>query len=123
MMPTERKEAEGLDPTLALAFAPVHKRAFGMATGLTFGLLLFLLTAVAVVRTGAPPMLYSIRFLIPWHDVTWAGAVLGSLSGGFAFFVAGWFLAFVRNATLAVLVWMARTEAELAQSRDFLDHI
>ena len=118
-----RHERDGLEGDLALAFAPLHKRAFGLATGLTFGAALFVVTALAVLRGGAPPILRSVHYLIPLHDVSWTGAVLGAISGGVAFFVAGWFLAFVRNTALATSIWIVRTRSELEQTRDFLDHI
>ncbi len=116
-------DADGMHPGLALAFAPVHKRAFGMAVGIVVGFTVFLATAWCIVRGDPPPIVYGLRFLVPMHDVTWAGAVLGSLSSAFAAFVAAWFLAFCRNAVLFSSIWLARTRAELEQTRDFLDHI
>ena len=41
----------------------------------------------------------------------------------FVGFVGGWFLAFCRNFVLAATVFWVRTKANLAASRDFLDHI
>jgi hypothetical protein len=38
-------------------------------------------------------------------------------------FVAGWFVAFVRNFVVTVSVFALRTRAELSQTSDFLDHI
>lgn len=114
---------DDLTREMALAFAPLHKRAFGLAVGLTFGLALFVVTAIALLRGDPPGILLRVRFLIPLHDVSWSGAILGSLSAAFAFFCAGWFLAFVRNFVLALSIWVLRTRAELGQTRDFLDHI
>lgn len=109
---------------MELAFAPIHKRAFGTAIGLVFGLLIFLVTAVALVRGGDYPLILDrIRFLVPMYDLSWRGAVLGSLSTAFAFFCAGWFLAFARNLVLAASIWLLRTRYELSQTQDFLDHI
>jgi hypothetical protein len=39
-----------LPPQLALAFAPLHKRAFGTALGLACGLLFFGFTAMYLIR-------------------------------------------------------------------------
>jgi hypothetical protein len=119
----DRDFEDDLNRELALAFAPLHKSAFGFAVGLTFGVGLFVVTALAVVRGGPPDILSRVRFLIPLHDVSWSGAILGSLSASFAFFCAGWFLAFVRNLVLALSIWVLRTRAELDQTQDFLDHI
>jgi hypothetical protein len=57
------------------------------------------------------------------YAVSPTGAVVGGLWAGFAGFVGGWFLAFVRNLTVAVIVFLIRTRATLATNRDFLDHI
>lgn len=109
---------------MEMAFAPLHKRAFGTAVGLVFGLALFLVTSVAVIRGGDyPAVLNRIPFLVPTYSLTWTGAVLGSLSVAFGLFCAGWFLAFSRNLVLAMSIWVLRTRAELSQTQDFLDHI
>lgn len=108
---------------LTLAFAPLHKRAFGTAVGITVGGVLFLITAVSILRGNPPDALFAVRYVLPLYDVTWTGAVLGSLSAALAAFCAGWFLAFCRNIVIALGVWSVRTRAELAQTRDFLDHI
>lgn len=114
---------DALPDDLALAFAPLHKRALGTALGLVAGLAVFAVTAWSIVVPGAPDFVYRLHFLLPGHAVDWRGAVVGGISAAFAFFVGGWFLAFCRNFVLAASIWMARTRAELDQTRDFLDHI
>jgi hypothetical protein len=106
-----------------LVFAPLHKRAFGTAVGLVIGSAILLVTVYSLVRSGAPPFVYLLANYFPGYSISWAGALIGFAWGVFAFFVAGWFTAFVRNFVLAANVWIARTRAELAQTRDFLDHI
>ena len=59
----------------------------------------------------------------PGYTVSWSGAVIGFAWAAFAFFVAGWCCAFVRNFTIVASVWLVRTRAELVAARDFLDHI
>lgn len=108
---------------LTLAFSPLHKRAFGMAVGITAGAALFLVTAWSLVRGDPPYLLQSLRYVLPLYDVTWPGAILGSVSAALAAFCAAWFLAFCRNLVVALGIWLVRTRAELAQTRDFLDHI
>ena len=71
----------------------------------------------------APQLIYLLRYFLPGHALTWVGALKGSISAAFAFFVAAWFVAFCRNFVLAAQIWIARTRAELGQTRDFLDHI
>lgn len=118
--------ASGQEPPrdeLTMAFSPLHKRAFGMAVGITAASALFLATAWIILRGHPPYLLQSLSYLLPLYDVTWQGAVLGSLSAGLASFCAAWFLAFCRNLVIAISIWLLRTRAELVQTRDFLDHI
>src|SRR5574341_1243790 len=110
--------------SLALAFAPLHKRAFGMAIGIAFGLVVFLLTAVALLRPPQPG--FSLDLLAQYfagYTVPWQGALVGTAWGFVAGFVGGWFFAFCRNFVLATWLFIARTRAELSATRDFLDHI
>ena len=115
-------ETEGLEE-LVLAFAPIHKRALGMAVGSVMAGLVFVVTAWGVLVPEPPTFLFLLGYFLPGHDVSWVGAVRGAISAGFGAFVAAWFLAFCRNFFLAASVWVARTRAELSQTRDFLDHI
>jgi hypothetical protein len=124
-MPMETmRSADPLTNILAKAFAPLHKRALGLATGLTAGFLLFAVTAFHVIARPetAPPIQLLSQYLYG-YDVTWQGAFVGLWWGFVVGFVAGWFLAFVRNFALATWIFVVRTRAELAQTRDFLDHI
>lgn len=121
-----------MDPTrsvplthlLESAFAPLHKRALGVATGLTLGLGLFAITAFhLVVRPASAPPIELLAQYLYGYEVSWRGALLGSWWGFVVGFVGGWFVAFVRNFSLAAWIFVIRTRAELAQTRDFLDHI
>jgi len=55
--------------------------------------------------------------------VSWRGAMVALAWGFFVGFVAGWFVAFCRNLTMATLLFVTRTRAELTATRTFLDHI
>ena len=112
-----------LPEDLALAFAPIHKAAFGVALALPMAGLVFLTTAYATVRSGFPEWMYLLANYYPGYTVSWSGAFIGFGWSAFTFFVAGWFLAFWRNLAVASSVWIARTREELAATRDFLDHI
>jgi hypothetical protein len=124
--PTER----ALPGRLALAFQPLHKRAFGIAVGLAAGLLVLVATLVVLVRggggAGVPETSMSLGLLRQYfygYSVTWAGALVGFAWGFVVGFTGGWFVAFCRNLVLAVSIFLVRTRAELFQTRDFLDHI
>ena len=113
-----------LSQELLLAFAPLHKAAFGVAIGTVCALLVFVATAVTLLRhtqTLVPLELLAVYFR--GYSVSWSGALVGAVWGGFAGFVFGWFTAFCRNFIMAVSLFVIRTRAELARTRDFLDHV
>lgn len=113
-----------MERALLLAFAPVHKRAFGVAVGLVAGLLVFAATAVRLLvgPEGRTDMSLLAQYFAGYSE-SWRGAFVGLGWGFVVGFVAGWFAAFVRNLAMAVWLLVARTRADLAATRDFLDHI
>ncbi|MHB1223771.1 MAG: hypothetical protein ACYC2G_06935 [Gemmatimonadaceae bacterium] len=117
-------DAVAADRALRLAFAPLHKRAFGVAVGLAVGLAIFVVTAARLLAgpEGVTYLSLLSQFLAGYEE-SWIGALIG-LGWGFAVgFVAGWFAAFVRNLVLATYLFLVRTRADLLATRDFLDHI
>jgi hypothetical protein len=119
----EPEEEESLPPSATLLFAPVDKRAFGVAIGTVTGFGIFALTAIDLVR-GIPwrGLRLLNEYFVGYH-LTWKGALIGLLWGFAAGFCAGWFVAFTRNLSLAISIFILRTRAELDTTRDFLDHI
>jgi hypothetical protein len=109
---------------LERAFAPLHKRAFGLAVGLTAGFGVWCVTAFHVIMQpeGGPPIGLLAQYFYG-YNITWGGAFIGLWWGFVAGFAAGWFVAFLRNLSLATWIFKARTTAELSQTSDFLDHI
>jgi membrane protease YdiL (CAAX protease family) len=121
---TESRADGGASRELTLAFAPLHKRAFGMACGIVSGLFFFLLTAVYLLRQPAQgPNLSLLAEYFAGYTVSWAGALVALAWGFVVGFVAGWFTAFSRNLIIAASLFITRTRAELRATRDFLDHI
>lgn len=111
-----------LPPSLALAFAPVHKLALGVAVGLVCALLVSAITAFQIVV--APPDAPELSLLAQYfygYTVTWPGVAVGAFWGFVTGFVAGWFVAFVRNFVLAL--WVIIVKANAGLSNSFLDHI
>jgi len=106
------------------AFAPLHKRAFGAAVGVAGALLMAMITVAGIVlpHAGQVP-LYLLGQYFQGYSVTWPGVVIGAAWGFAVAFIAGWFAAFCRNLALAISAFMIRTKAELASTREFLDHI
>ena len=113
-----------IERTLRLAFAPYHKRALGVASGIVAALTAFLVTVFHVVAApaGAPNFELLGQYFYG-YDVTWRGAVVGAWWSFVAAFVAGWFAAFVHNFVMATWLFVVRTKAELSSTTDFLDHI
>ncbi len=124
-MPNVTPSGAGATPApLAYAFAPLHKRAFGVAIGLATGLLVAGATALYVLRgPDVGPGLALLRHYFAGYTVSWEGAIVGFGWGFLSGFVAGWFFAFIRNLTIGVLIFFVRVRSELLQTRDFLDHI
>ena len=118
---------EDLDSTaraLRLAFAPLHKRAFGIAVGAACALFIFALTAFHVVFEPEGGLRIALlRAYFYGYEQSWTGALIGTAWGFGVGFVMGWFIAFCRNLIIAVSVFLTRTRAELEQTREFLDHI
>ena len=115
---------EALPPAVALAFAPLHKRAFGMAIGLALGLLIFVATAVQLLRApGEGVVLWLLSNYFAGYTVSWGGAFIGFAWGFVTGFVVGWFIAFCRNLVIAISLLVIRARSELSQTADFLDHI
>ena len=108
---------------LTRSFLPLHKSAFGIATGTAAALLIFLATVVVLVRGDRDVPLWLLQQYFAGYRVTWTGAFIGAAWSFFAGFVMGWFLAFARNLLVGMLLIYIRTKAEIAQTRDLLDHI
>jgi len=118
-------QQHSVQTALTWKIAPMHKRALGMAVGMTAGACVFLLTALhLLVFTSADTR--NIELLAQYfygYQVDWLGAFIGAWWAGVAGFVAGWFFAFVRNFALATWVLVVRARADFFGTGDFLDHI
>ncbi len=116
--------AEELPRAATLLFAPLDKRAFGVAIGVATGLVVFLATVLDLTLNSTPWLgLSLINQYFLGYSVSWPGAFLGLAWGFVAGFCAGWFVAFMRNLVLAISLFILQTRAELDDTRDFLDHI
>lgn len=109
---------------LLLAFAPLHKSAFGIAIGVVAALLVLLITTVTILQPPDQRLpLGLLKVYFRGYSVSWAGALIGAGWAAMAGFVFGWFVAFCRNLVLAISLFVIRTRAQLSETRDFLDHI
>lgn len=113
-----------LQPVIALAFSPLHKAAFGVATGTAGALVMSWLTLTVLLSNSDPVFpLGMLGQYFTGYDITWPGLVIGAMWGFVSAFVAGWFIALCRNLALAITTFSIQTRAELDQTREFLDHI
>jgi hypothetical protein len=113
-----------LSRELLLAFSPVHKMAFGIAIATVSALLVFGVTVLTLLQPpGSRIRLELLAVYFRGYSVSWVGALIGAGWAAVAGFVFGWFLAFSRNLVLAISLFVIRTRAQLAETRDFLDHI
>ena len=120
--PPEPTRATAALATVALE--PVHKVALGIAVGALSGLAVFALTVFHVLLRPQDALDISLLSqYLTGYSVSWTGAFVGLFWGVLIGFVSGWFVAFVRNLVIAIRVFTIRGKADLAQSRDFLDHI
>lgn len=124
VLESEMPPDEALETELLLAFAPVHKLAFGVAVGMALALVIGLLTVVSILLDpGEQGRLGLLSQYFAGYSVTGIGAVIGAAWGFFVGFMAGWFVAFTRNFAVALWLFAVRTRAELRATREFLDHI
>ncbi len=115
---------DSVERLLAWAFAPMHKRALGLAVGLTAAAIVFLVTTFhVVVRPDGDVPLYLLSQYFYGYELTWRGAVVGAWWALLAGFVTGWFGAFMRNLVVGLWLMVVRMRANLSETRDFLDHI
>lgn len=124
MMPLS-DEAATIPKSAVLLFMPIDKRAFGAAIGVASAVLVAAVT-IAVVAGGDPYMLRGLGLLSHYfagYSVSLAGAAVGALWALAVGFVVGWLIAFTRNLSLAVSLFLLRSRAELGETSDFLDHI
>jgi hypothetical protein len=93
-----------------------------VAVGLVVGLLVSAVTAFQVIAapTDGPELSLLAQYFYG-YSVSWQGAAIGAFWGFMTGFVAGWFMAFVRNFVLALWVIAVRANAEFQNT--FLDHI
>lgn len=119
-----RRVSTPAEIALALAFAPLHKRAFGLGVGAALGLFLVLLTSAALLRD--PGERFPIALLSQYFygfTRSWSGVAIAGFWGAVVGYVMGWFAAFCRNLALAIWLLYVRARADLASTRDLLDHI
>jgi hypothetical protein len=121
---TTRATPRDLEVTIERAFAPLDKRALGLALGVALAAVIGVLTVLSLLVDPARtfPLDLMGQFFFGYR-VSIAGVAIGALWGLVTGFCWGWFLAFTRNLMLSLWLLSVRVRADMATSRDVLDHL
>jgi protoporphyrinogen oxidase len=106
-------------------FPRLDRVALGCAVGAASGLLLFLATAILLLK-GGPVVGPTLRLLgqyFPGYTVTPVGSLLGLLYGFAVGWLLGWGFAFVKNTVLLFYVAIIRRRVEAGLLRRFLEFV
>lgn len=100
---------------LMASFAKIDPVALAIALGSIWGLMIFLATAVLLIRAAPAvghigPHLALLGIYLPGYEVTWAGATLGTAYFGMIGAVVGFVIAILWNLThyLYIVLTVAR---------------
>ncbi len=119
-----RATPRDLEVTIERAFAPLDKRALGIALGVAAAAVMIAITTLSLLvdPERAFPLDLMGQFFFGYR-VSPAGVAVGALWGFVTGFCWGWFLAFARNLMLSLWLLSVRVRADMATSRDVLDHL
>jgi protoporphyrinogen oxidase len=115
----------GAVEVVASLYSKLDPLAMGVALGSVTGIILFLMTAVLLLRGGevvGPNLVLLSQYLVG-YAMTWPGAILGLIEGALGGFVVGYSIAFLRNATLRAYLISIRKRVEVAVNPDLLDKV
>jgi hypothetical protein len=124
----ERSDLQSADNTpaeipLLRSFAPLHRRAMGVAWGVVLGGLLAVATTVPVIK-GNDFLSFGLLAQFFWgYSVSWRGVFIGLLWGFGVGFALGYGFALIRNAAVWLWLTIVRSQAEMDQYSDLLDHL
>lgn len=98
----DNQEDRRADELLMRAIRRIHSTILGLVFGILFGLLIFVATAVLVVKGGevVGPHLILLSHFFPGYTVTWGGSFVGGLYGFATGFLGGWLIGWVYNALI-----------------------
>ena len=97
-----RVDKATIEEALARVFANYDSVALGSAVGVVAGALVFLATAILLMRGGDPvgPNLSLLGHYLLGYEISWAGAVLGLVEAGLGGFGFGFVLASMVNGVV-----------------------
>ncbi len=123
--PVSEKVADLTGTELTTVFARLDSVALGAAVGLTLGLLVYVATAVLLLKGGevVGPNLALLSQYLYGFTVSWPGAFLGMAEAGVLGFVVGYFVAVTRNAVLRTYLYSIRRRVEIEENPDLLEKV
>ncbi len=71
-------------------------KAFALASGVVWGVVVFLATNLSLLRHGGET-LSKLEQVYPWYNVSFVGSIIGLVWGFVTMFVLGWVLVFLYN--------------------------
>jgi hypothetical protein len=116
---------EDEEELIEIVFAKLDPVAMGVAVGTVSGLLIFMATAILVLKGGpiVGPNLSLLGNFLFGFQVTWGGSLVGLLEGGIEGFAIGCMGASLRNRTMTAYAKFKRWRGEADRRRDFLDKV
>ena len=113
------------DRIIEAAFARLDPFALGVAVGLVGGAGLMFATTILLIKGGEQvgQTLSLLENYLPGFEVTWTGAVIGSLEVGLMGFGLGYLEAWLRNRVIQAYAMFVRWRGEVERRRDLLDKL
>ena len=113
-----------VEEAIASTFLKIDRYSFGMATGVTAGIGLFMATMFLVLKGGEAvgPTLGLLRYYFPGYTVSPTGSCVGLVYGMVVGFSGGWIYALLRNAIVFAYLRLGHRRLEREAIRDLFDH-
>ncbi|RMF57900.1 MAG: NAD(P)/FAD-dependent oxidoreductase [Calditrichaeota bacterium] len=123
--PKEEVPTIPIEEVIESVFAKLDPLALGGAVGFVSGLLLFLATAILLLKGGPVigPTLSLLGNYLVGYKVTWPGAFIGFLEAGLGGFIMGYVIATLRNWAVAAYAYLIKRNIEKEESKDLLDKV
>lgn len=114
-----------VDDVIERAFARFDPLALGISIGTVFGIILFLATAILLIKGGEVigPRLWLLAQYFYGYKVSWTGAVVGFFDAGLLGFIIGSSIAAFRNWGLSAYAILIRRRVEAEKRKHLLDKI
>ncbi len=120
----EIREDVQVEKLLRWAFSKMDKLSFATAVGTVSGLAIFLATVFLVLKGGkvVGPNLALLGQYFLGYTVTLKGAWIGFAYSFLWGFLFGWLFAYLRNLSLAYMIYRARRKAQALTFKYFIDN-